>query len=300
MKETDILEDIRSGALSLPPVDFDNFREDGNLAGTLRARWNDREWPFAVEVRARSTPKTLRDAVQFIQSVSMPPGTYPLLVVPYLDEEQLDELAARNLSAIDLSGNGVLVVPGELFILRTGTPNRYPEKSVLKNVYSGKVSLAARVFLLRPRYQAVGEIRDEILSRGGKLALSTVSKVLARMEEDLIVSRDKGGIRLVQPQKLLDVLVRQYEPPKISQRISGKTSLDITELAARINESPQRRDLRVVPTGTSSIAAYAVMVLARRLFIHPGLRRRQRQRLLLVQQLHQLAHLTVCFQPNLL
>jgi hypothetical protein len=99
------------------------------------------------------------------------------------------------------------------------------------------VSLAARVFLLRPRYQAVGEIRDEILSRGGKLALSTVSKVLARMEEDLIVSRDKGGIRLVQPQKLLDVLVRQYEPPKISQRISGKTSLDITELAARINDA---------------------------------------------------------------
>ena len=35
--------------------------------------------------------------------------------------------------------------------------------------------------------------------------------------------------------------------------------VDITELAARINESPQRRDLRVVPTGTSSIAAYAVM-----------------------------------------
>jgi hypothetical protein len=151
-----------------------------------------------------------------------------------------------------------------------------------------------------PHYQAVGEIRDEILSWGGRLALSTVSKVLARMEEDLIVSRDMGGIRLVQPKKLLDALVRQYEPPRISQRISGKTSLDITELAARINESPQRRDLRVVPTGTSSIAAYAVMVLARRLFIHPGLRRRQRQRLLLVQQLHQLAHLTVCFQPNLL
>jgi hypothetical protein len=57
------------------------------------------------------------------------------------------------------------------------------------------------------------------------------------MEEDLIVSRDKGGIRLVQPQKLLDALVRQYEPPKISHRISGKTSLDITELAARINDA---------------------------------------------------------------
>ena len=41
-------------------------------------------------------------------------------------------------------------------------------------------------------------------------------------------------------------------------------------------------------------------VLSRRLLIHPGLRRRQRQRLLLVQQLHQLPHLTVCYQSNLL
>ncbi len=130
---------------------------------------------------------------------------------------------------------------------------------LLKNVYRGKASLTARVFLLRPRYEAVNEIRDEILSRGGELVLSTVSKVLARLEEDLIVSRDRGRIRLVQPRKLLDALVQQYESPKIANRVSGKTALDIADFTAKLNESAKRRGVRIVPTGTSSISAYAVM-----------------------------------------
>ena len=261
MKERDILDAIRTGNLSLPPIEFGDIREDanGSLDALLQARWNGQEWQFAVEVRARSTPKTLRDAIQSIQTVSFPPRTYPLLVVPYLNEKQLDELATKNVSAVDLNGNGVLVVPGELLVLRSGRSNRYPEKSALKNVYRGKASLTARVFLLRPRYEAVNEIRDEILSRGGELVLSTVSKVLARLEEDLIVSRDRGRIRLVQPRKLLDALVQQYESPKIANRISGKTALDIADFTAKLNESAKRRGLRIVPTGTSSISAYAVM-----------------------------------------
>lgn len=261
MKERDILDVIRAGDLSLPPVELSDLRAimTESMDGLLQARWNGRGWQFAIKVRARSTPKTLRDAIQSMESVSLPPRTYPLLVVPFLNEEQLDELAAKNVSGVDLNGNGVLVVPGELLVLRTGKPNRYPEKSALKNVYRGKVSLAARVFLLRPHYRAVGEIRDEILARGGELALSTVSKVLARLEEDLIVSRDQGGIRLVQPQKLLDALVRQYESPKIARRVSGKTSLDIADFTARLSESVLPRDVRIVPTGTSSISAYAVM-----------------------------------------
>ena len=78
-------------------------------------------------------------------------------------------------------------------------------------------------------------------------------------KKDLIVSRDRGRIRLVQPRKLLDALVQQYESPKIANRVSGKTALDIADFTAKLNESAKRRGLRIVPTGTSSISAYAVM-----------------------------------------
>ena len=261
MKEVDVLVAIRTGNLSLAPVEFGDMREvySGSADALLRARWNGREWQFTVKVKARSTPKTLREAVQTIQAAASPPRTYPLVVVPYLNVDQVDELAAEKVSAVDLSGNGVLVVPGQILVLRTGKPDRYPEKSVLKNVYRGKSSLAARVFLLRNRYDAVGEIRDEILSRGGELALSTVSKVLGRLEDDLLVSRDRGSIRLVQPQKLLDALVKQYESPAITARVSGRTTLEITDFATGLYDAAQRLGLRIVPAGASSTSAYAVM-----------------------------------------
>lgn len=260
MKEQEILDQITAGNLSLPPVEFGDIQLDGDSTDALlRARWNGQEWRFGIEVRARSTPKTMAEAKRAIQAASLPPRTYPLLVVPYLNEEELNDLAAKNLSAVDLSGNGVLVVPGQLLVFRTGRPNRYPEKSALKNVYRGKSSVAARVFLLRPRYRAVNEIRDEILSRGVELAISTVSKVLARLEEDLIVSRGPGEIRLAQARKLLEVLAQNYEAPKITKRLSGKTTLDIADFATSVSVARERPGFRIAPTGLSSLSAYAVM-----------------------------------------
>jgi hypothetical protein len=260
MKARDIQGLIAAGNLSLPPVEFGDIQVDDDRTVTqLRACWNKQKWRFAVEVRARSTPKTIAEATRAIQGASLPRGTYPLLVVPYLSEEELNDLVARNVSAVDLSGNGVLVVPGQLLVFRSGKPNRYPEKSALKNVYRGKSSVAARVFLLRPRYRAVNEIRDEIRSRGAELAISTVSKVLARLEEDLIVSRSPGEIRLVQARRLLDVLAQNYEAPGITKRLAGKTKLDITDFAIEASVATQRPGFRIVPTGVSSLSAYAVM-----------------------------------------
>ncbi len=104
MREADVLAAIRTGNLSLPPIEFGDMRESdaGSAADALlRVRWNGREWQFAVEVKARSTPKTLREAVQTIQAAASPPRTYPLVVVPYLNAEQVDELATGNVSAVD-------------------------------------------------------------------------------------------------------------------------------------------------------------------------------------------------------
>ena len=116
MKARDVLAVIRKGNLSLPPVEFGDLREvdSGSADALLRARWNGREWQFAVEVKPRSTPKTLREAVQTIQAASSPPRTYPLLIVPYLNADQVDELATKKVSAVDLNGNGIASRPGSL------------------------------------------------------------------------------------------------------------------------------------------------------------------------------------------
>jgi len=49
-----------------------------------------------------------------------------MIVTPYLSPERLNELEERGISGVDLSGNGIVVIPGEMFVRRTGEPNRFP------------------------------------------------------------------------------------------------------------------------------------------------------------------------------
>ncbi|GMR24118.1 MAG: hypothetical protein BMS9Abin37_2619 [Acidobacteriota bacterium] len=261
MKERQIMDLLRSGRVRLPPLALEFTPTEGYDRANAIAdvRWGDDRWSFAVEVKARSTPKYLKEAILMAKEASSPPSTLPLLIAPYLRDEQLQSLEKQSVSGVDLNGNGVIVVPGRLLVFRTGNPNRYREQTSLRNVYRGKVSIAARVFLLRARYSTVNEIRDEILSRGTKLAISTVSKVLKALEDDLIVSREQGGIQLRQPQKLLESLAREYEPPQPRRTFVGKVPSDPETLARRFKQTASEAEIRLTATGVSSVSAYAVM-----------------------------------------
>ena len=67
----------------------------------------------------------------------------------------------------------------------------------------------------------VSALRDAIEARGVKISLGTVSKVLKVLEQELIVSRERG-IAVVQPDLLLDRLAQNYEPPADLERIRGR------------------------------------------------------------------------------
>jgi hypothetical protein len=140
-----------------------------------------------------------------------------MVIVPYLSPRALDRLAEEKVSGIDLSGNGLVVVPGEWFIRNTGEKNRFPAGTPIKNVYRGASSLVARVFFAHPAYSSVREILEEIQRRGGEITLSTVSKALKGLEEDLLVGRG-GTIRLLQPERMLDLLLQNYRAPEITRR----------------------------------------------------------------------------------
>lgn len=285
----EIIEQVWSGALQLPPLTFAPVskaefgsarfvgpaplgqRAEGEVdweRGTvfLRATWRDCEYLFTVTCRNRATPKTFRELMLVLQqnqrsSVETPQGTgcRPLLVVPYLSDSQLKELERAGISGIDLSGNGVVVVPGELLVYRTGNPNRYRESFPIRNVYCGNSSVVARAFLTRPEYAEVGDILKEIRSRGAKVALSTVSKVLKRLQEDLLVGRESGRIRLLQPDVLLDNLAEDYRPPRIRRRFVGKAALPTDDLMRLLADLAQASESRLALTGISSIGRYAVM-----------------------------------------
>ncbi len=183
----------------------------------LAAEWEGRENLFIVEYKSSSTPKALEASIQQARRYAAG-GTYlPMVIVPYLSPRALDRLAEENVSGIDLSGNGLVVVPGEWFIRSTGEKNRFPAGTPIKNVYRGASSLVARVFFARPAYSSVREILEEIQRRGGEITLSTVSKALKGLEEDLLIGRG-DTIRLLQPERLLDLLIRNHRAPAITHR----------------------------------------------------------------------------------
>jgi hypothetical protein len=220
----------------------------------LEVAADDRTYKFEAEFKSRSSPKVFEEALLRIENRTRPRDRLPLLVVPYLRDSQLDELQRRRLSGLDLSGNGVVMVPGKLLVYRTGKPNKFPDSTPSKYAYRGATSLVGRVFLCRPQFDSLAEIEQEIKARGGRVVLSTVSKALKRLESDLIVDRSNGRLRLRQADVLLEKLAQDYKPPKVSRTVTVSTKEALPDL---VRIAP--RDNLLVLSGRSSIAAYAVM-----------------------------------------
>jgi hypothetical protein len=308
--EADLLAFLNEGRLQFPPLQVQEVTTEANwrtpedkvsaLDATITLRWRDQAYRFGVEAKRLWTPKIISEAVDTVRrQVSLGKESllggeagkplYPLVLVPYLSEEWLLNLEAREVSGLDLCGNGVVVVPGELLVLRTGFPNRFRWEGTIKNVYRKNSSIVARVFLLMPQFGSVNEALAEVRKRGGKVALATVSKVCKNLEDDLVIEGGRGQapwvrpaprrqkdwpepprarvgpspfvrwLRLLQPEKLLDLLAENYVLPAVSRTFQGKWGLPPEALRMRLAGWEEKCSARVVLTGASSVEAYAVM-----------------------------------------
>jgi hypothetical protein len=223
----------------------------------VNGNWGESQLLFAVEVKRYGSDKSVMQAANNAQYYAECLNMSPLVVVPWLSEDQLLSLEKRRISGVDLCGNGVLVAPG-LSVFRSGSRNKFPASRPLKRVYDGTSALVARVFLLKPEYKSVSEIREEVLARGGNITLSTVSKVLKQLDEDVIVSKSKDGIKLLQADKLLDRLRTNYQAPKITDVIRCKIDAagDVSKL---VTKAAKQANSKLVLSGTSSVDYYATM-----------------------------------------
>jgi hypothetical protein len=264
--ESDILERVRRGDLRLPPVNLRVLSEEAVVAQVegqadllIEAQWQGEQFRFAAEVSRLATPMAVDKAMTQARRLAIPPEAYPMVIAPYLSEARLEELEEAQVSGLDLCGNGVLVVPGKMLVSRTGQPNQFPQSVKIRNVYRGKNSIVARAFLLQPRFAQVKDIVAFLAERKGGVAFSTVSKVLKRLEDDLIVGREKGLIRLLQADTLMENLAANYEPPTILERFRGKSSLPKEELIRRLFEGAKAKDARFALTGAASAERRAAM-----------------------------------------
>jgi hypothetical protein len=115
-------------------------------------------------------------------------------------------------------------------------------------------------------YQTVQEIRTKINQRNllvnrwdkKPMSLSTVSKVLKTLQDDLIVTREET-IHLLQPDKLLGKLRENYVPPAVKEQVRLKISEENGEVWKLLCKQSKALDLPLIASETSSVARYTVL-----------------------------------------
>ena len=267
-----MIEQLRRGKFSLPPLSFrfleNELKANGNrrFDALVEASWQEKIAKFAVECKALSTPKALQDGINLLKSLTLPIDCRPMLFLPFIGEKQLQKLEREGISGIDLCGNGVVAVPGVFAVFRSGEKNRFPSSAPIKNIYRKNSSMVGRVFFTRSSYDTVQEICAEVnqhnilANRWNKepMSLSTVSKALKNLEQDLIIER-RGTIHLLQPEKLLEKLSENYVAPNIKERVRLKVPEDNEKIRELLLKLSQMQNLPIIASGTSSVTQYAVM-----------------------------------------
>jgi hypothetical protein len=152
-----------------------------------------------------------------------------------------------------------------LLVFRSGSANQFRWQGQIKNVYRGASATVGRLLLLRKEFTSLGEFLEQTRALDGRVTLPTVSKVCKSLEQDLIIERTPGqtrrsrGLRLLQPEKLLDLLGDNYVPPEVGRVWTGKYTGTPQSLVERLSEWEQQGEGRVVLSGASSVQSYAVM-----------------------------------------
>ncbi len=265
LTENDAIEQIKQGNLQLSPLQIefvDNTQWQKMIDAVVAITWDKEKHLFAAEYNALSTPKEFAAAIDQVLRTSRASGLHPLILMPYLNERQLNELTERQISGIDFCGNGVVTVPNQLLVFRSGKPNLFPASAAIKNIYRKNSSIVSRAFLAQPIFESVGGIEAFIQMQGGHeaaISLSTVSKALKVLEDDLIVSRENGVIRLIQPEKLLDKLAANFTPPSIRRFLVGKSPYDLETLMRLLLVNSSNHQVWLTGTGVGSVNYYAVM-----------------------------------------
>ena len=165
-----------------------------------------------VEIKTVATPqnilKSARQLADYFGKVKKT-NMVPLVIAPYIGAKQAKILADKGISWIDLSGNISVRVSNRVYIERTGKPNRFPDTTPIKKIFQGTSSLVSRALLLkREGFSSLYEMVNFINNRNAKITLSTVSKVLKILDEELLINRGNSLISVVDPEKLLERLAQ--------------------------------------------------------------------------------------------
>jgi hypothetical protein len=226
MTEQEIIEQLRKG------TPFEGLSDisivETQLAPPMGARFTDpSSRPDVVlrldfagvfmtvygEVKTQVTPKLLKQIGPWLARVKTlnPAETYAL-ICPFLSPISQQYCQENMIDFIDLSGNVLLRFPSKILIQRLNRPNIYRERQRFRNPFGGASSRVVRVLLQFPSRAWTGTAigkelnqESERQNRGKEfqLSVSSISKTIQSLEEELLIRRDALQIVVLEPRQLL-------------------------------------------------------------------------------------------------
>ena len=290
LTEADMLASLVEGALVFPPVTIQPLpgatygARAAHGDGVIDVHWRDKGTQYVVECKSSNSPKSLESAVWSAQAAANETGLLPLVFVPFLGADALRKLEELEVSGLDMCGNGLLTAP-DFRIMKSGAPNIFRDSRPIRNPFRGDSSIFARMFLLQPEYKSLDDLRTSAFERtfetGGQLrkhacrgtetsfgeidaaaknvlSLSTASKVVSSLVEELILVKEGHKIRLIDRRRLLELL-RSDGRESNRTGLTGKTPFRPEEIWVRLTEARDRLLFRSVVTGLGSAQHYGAL-----------------------------------------
>ena len=221
LTEEEIIKRFRESAEQYKPLVFKGIEEESAFIEALRADAvievsieNGPCFETVIEIVPVASPKIITWKISsLIDSVRelYRPDLVPVIIAPYIGQRQARILAQRNVCWIDLCGNMRVQVSGKTYIERTGNENRFPDTVAIKKIFQGTSSLVSRALLLKPEgFKTQYELVNFINNRNANITVSTVSKVLKSLEEELLITKTKSLFTTINKEELLEKLTRGY------------------------------------------------------------------------------------------
>ncbi len=173
------------------------------------------------EVKTQVTPKLLQQLGPWLARIkALNQKENYVLICPFLSLPSQQFCQENKIDFIDLGGNVLLRVPGKILIQRLGRPNMYREPQVFRNPFWGASSRVLRVLLQFPnRAWTITDIEKELKQeaerqnreRAFQLSISSISKTIQSLGEELLIRRDRLQIVIPDPRQLLFRWAEKYQ-----------------------------------------------------------------------------------------
>jgi hypothetical protein len=189
-------------------VSIGEFRPDF----MLRATWQGQAQNIIVEVKSNGYPSMVRSGANAIKRyLEKMPDAYGVIIAPYISSRAASMLEEEGIGYVDFAGNCKLDFK-TIFVKIEGNKNPYPEKRVLRSLFTPKASRIVRVLLMEPQKPW----KMEELAKTSEVSLGQVGKVKSVLFEQELAEKTKNGFRLTNPENLLREWSSKYSYRKNS------------------------------------------------------------------------------------